>query len=194
MYCGRRANQESDRSCRRSGIAKASGARRAGQGRAAAKRTLDPPVALPENRRPERRQTRTRSLLESWAQHLRENRGRIEADLLFLVGVDVGSRSCGFSGSISTRTTHAPQHISETDIGRERPRRSALGPRSQRAGGVAHAPSLLRRLCWGAHRAAQCAARPDYDVRANTGSSKQLQLQAVRDVARAEATQDQNPL
>src|SRR5688572_2558413 len=35
----------------------------------------------------------------------------------------------------------------------------ALGPRLRCAGGVAHAPSLLRHLCWGAHRAAQTAAR-----------------------------------
>jgi hypothetical protein len=48
---------------------------------------------------------------------------------------------------------HAPQwHPGRWHVGRERPRRSALGPRLQRAGGVAHAPSLLRQLCWGAYR------------------------------------------
>jgi len=32
------------------------------------------------------------------------------------------------------------------------------GPHSRAAGGVAHAPSLLRHLCWGTYRAAQTAA------------------------------------
>ncbi len=68
-------------------------------------------------------------------------------------------------GQHSHRRTHARPSTSMTlTSGRERPRRSALGPRSRDAGGVAHAPSLLRDLCWGAYRAAQTAAlvaRPD---------------------------------
>jgi hypothetical protein len=51
------------------------------------------------------------------------------------------SRPSGFSDSIPTHTRRAPQHIFDTDMGRERPRRSAPEPGAQRVGGVAHAPS-----------------------------------------------------
>jgi len=55
--------------------------------------------------------------------------------------------------------TRAPADPTLT-YGRERPRRTAPGPHLRCGGGVAHAPSLLRHLCWGAYRAAQTAARP----------------------------------
>ena len=55
--------------------------------------------------------------------------------------------------------TRAPAQFRHGHVGRERPRRTTSGPRMRYAGGVAHAPSLLRHPCWGAHRAAQGAAR-----------------------------------
>jgi hypothetical protein len=83
---------------------------------------------------------------------------------LFLPEGNLALTSVRFSDSIPARTTRAPQADPTLTWGRERLRRSALGPRAQRTGGVAHAPSLLRHLCWGAYRAAQTAAllaRPD---------------------------------
>ena len=53
--------------------------------------------------------------------------------------------------------TRAPADPTLT-YGRVRPRRTAPGPHLRCGGGVAHAPSLLRHLCWGAYRAAQTAA------------------------------------
>jgi len=41
-------------------------------------------------------------------------------------------------------------------------------------GGVAHAPSLLLHLCWGAYRAAQTAARSNSGAGANIEASKEL--------------------
>ena len=69
----------------------------------------------------------------------------------------------------------APAHVRQRHVGRVRPRRSGSGPRMRDAGGVAHAPYLLRHPCWGAHRAAQCAARSQGTVGDNIAASKQSQ-------------------
>ena len=63
--------------------------------------------------------------------------------------------------------TRAPAHLRHRHLGRERPRWRPRGRLCERAGGVAHAPSLLRHLCWGAHRAAQTAARSNSGAGAN---------------------------
>jgi hypothetical protein len=60
----------------------------------------------------------------------------------------------------STEHQRAPQHITDPDVwGVSDPAGRARGPHLQCGGGVAHAPFLFPLLCWGAHRAAQSAAR-----------------------------------
>lgn len=57
------------------------------------------------------------------------------------------------------------------------------GPHSRAAGGVAHAPSLLRHLHSGAQRAAQIAARPHRGAGAKIAMSKELRRLASGDVS-----------
>ena len=97
---------------------------------------------------------------ENVSQHFLENPDRNGARVTTQTFAQVGGECAIDVRRNSHSPTPVPQHISDTDMGRERPRRSALGPRHSARGGVAHAPSLLRHLCWGAYRAAQTAARP----------------------------------
>jgi hypothetical protein len=183
MHCSGRETSS------RSGNCHHAGARRAGQGRGAAKRTLDAPKRSRKIGSRSDRKTRTRSLLESWAQHLRAPRQKRSTFCCFFLE-ETGAHVRADSPTVFPR---APQHISDTDMGRERPRRWALGPRAQRAGGVAHAFSLLRHLCWGVYGAAQTAA-PSCICPASTTSGRSmgcgvtvtavaLELDASREIA-----------
>jgi hypothetical protein len=91
------------------------------------------------------------------------------------LGAGSSAMSCGFATSISTPPTHAPQHSSCTDTWGVSDPATAPGRRLRFAGGVAHAPSLLRQLCWGALRAAQTAARLNSSADAKIAASNELQ-------------------
>jgi hypothetical protein len=96
-----------------------------------------------------------------------QKRGRF----LILLAFSSRSVSCGFADSIP-HGRHACPSTSPTVTrgGGGGPPPLAVGGRLRGAGGVAHAPSLLRRLCWGACRAAQTAARPGSERPASTSA------------------------
>ena len=120
----------------------------------------------------------------------RQERRRIGHRIrLYLVRI-VRKCSAFASGIGLALRTRAPARRRDAHMGRERPRLATSGPQLRRWGGVAHAPSLLRHMCWGAPRAAQTAARPHCSAGAKIEGSQGLAAAGGGDAHTSGVTRD----
>ena len=122
-------------------------------------------LSAPKNRESERPQTRTRSPRNLNRSACGNRRQQRSCSCPFVPGENLALTSVRILGQYSHAHGARPSTSSTLTWGRERPRRSALGPGAQHVGGVAHAPSLLEtpvlgRLPGGTNRRPPGSARP----------------------------------